>query len=314
MKYEYSENVPMQVRGCKLKNRQIRLVVVMLLLAAVVVPYQYCEAKNNHDLTDVRFNVLCEDTVDVGKTVFVKYVFDYGDQFIPDFLDLKIPEFKSDYAKLLFLSKTDIKESFMDTNGERTTTHKIGWTATMKTIKEGKFLTPEAILIYSNDTLNIAPINKTIEVAKQGSPSDTYHKKTTIKAPDNTIIRLVTVLDKSTINLGDSVYMRIKLQFNQNFSKIRFDAPIKIDDCLYEYIETFNDEPVITIVDGIECHEWVISELCLTPLKAGVIKIPKIKIKGNYTIVEYEQGSLPKAVSVPFKARSNGLKLKVKQP
>lgn len=292
----------------------------LITLLTVVLTNQYLLAHETIDMSNIKFNIVCEDTVGIKELVHIGYVLDYEDQFKPDLLELKIPKFESDCAKLLYMSKTDTSTSLNMIRGKQTTTHKVKWDAAIRTTKEGEFTTPDVILIYNNDTLDVSPKSKIIIIAEPTklSKSSSTDNDTIIKIPDNAIIRLVTILDKSSICLGDSVNMQVKLQSNQNFSEVKFETPLKIDDCIYENLGTFTNQPVQTTVDGVECNEWIISEYLLTPLKSGIIKIPEIKIKGKCTIRKDVQdsfwGSLPKYYNVPFQTNSNEIILKVKQP
>lgn len=289
-----------------------------ITLLTIILTNQCLLAQNSTDWSNVKFEIVCEDTVGVKELVHIGYVLDYGDQFKPEFLELKIPKFESDCAKLLYMGKTGMSTSLNMIRGKQTTTHKVKWDATIRTTKEGEFTTPDVILIYNNDTLDVSPKSKIIIIAEPTklSKSSSTDNDTIIKIPDNAIIRLVTILDKSSICLGDSVNMQVKLQSNQSFSEVKFEAPLEIDDCFYENLETYTNQPVQTTVDGVECNEWIISEYLLTPLKSGIIKIPEIKIKGNCTIRKDEQdpfwGSLPKYYNVPFQTNSKETRLKVK--
>lgn len=291
---------------------------LLITLLTIVLTNQYILAQESIDMSNIKFEIVCEDTVGVKDLVHIGYVLDYGDQFKPDFLELKIPKFETDCAKLLYVGKTGTSTSFNMIRGKQTTTHKVKWDATIRTTKEGKFTTPDVTLIYKNDTLDVFPNSKTIiivEPTKLSNNSDTDND-TVIKIPDNAIIRLVTVLDKNSINLGDSVSMQIKFQSDQSFSEVKFETPLEIDDCFYQNLETFTNQPVQTTIDGVECNEWIISEYLLTPLKSGVIKIPEIRIKGNCSIRKDQPdsfwGSLPKYYNIPFQAHSKEIKLKVK--
>jgi len=294
--------------------------IILIITSLFVVSYQYCKAENNLDLSNIKFEVICEDTVGVKNIVHIGYVLNYGDQFDPEFLELKVPKFDSEYAKLLYVWKNVTSTSLNIINKQKTTTHKVKWEVTIRPIKEGCILTPNAILLYKNDTLDISPVAKTIIITDSMNENaiiaeaDTQKNDSEIKIPDNAIIRLVAVLDKETINLGDSVLMQIKLQSNQRFSEVRFDTPIEIDDCFYEYIETNAGEPIQTTVDGVNCYEWTISEYLLTPLRAGIIKIPKFNLNGNSIV--WKDGAdffFSKFYDVPFHAQSNEIKLKVNE-
>lgn len=299
---------------------RISSLLLLITLLTIALTNQYILAQDSIDMSNVKFEIVCEDTVGVKELVHIGYVLDYGDQFKPDFLELKFPKFETDCAKLLYVGKSGTSTSHSIINGKMKTTHKVKWEATIRAIKEGSFQTPNVILLYQNNPLDISPKYKSVVISENANiPEENKHKNdTVIKIPDNAIIRLYAVLDKSSINLGDSVLLQVKLQSDQSFSQVRFDGPIEIDDCFCENIETIAGEPIRTAVDGIECYEWIISEYLITPLKSGAIKIPKIKIKGNCCIRRDEQdsfwGSLPKYYNVPFQAHSNEIKLKVKQP
>lgn len=287
--------------------------VIMFLTTALFNPYIL--AQEPLDLSNVKFKIVCNDTVSVNERIPIEFVLDYENQFNPDFLELKIPNFETECAKLLFVGKTLTNTSHSIINGNKKTTHKVKWVVSIKTVKEGRFLTPDVILLYKNDTLDISPKSKTI-VIKEGADASKLRNDTAKKGSYNTLIRLITVLDKGTINLGDSVLMQIKLQSNQRFSEVRLDTPVEIDDCFYENIETIAAEPINIAVDGVECNEWIVSEYLIIPLKSGIIRIPEIKIKGNCTVQKEETdpfwGSLPKFYNVPFHAKSKEIKLKVK--
>lgn len=290
----------------------------LITLLTIVLTNQCLLAQDHIDISNVKFEIVCEDTVGVKELVHIGYVLDYGNQFNPEFLELKIPKFESECAKLLYLGKTGTSTSLNMIRGKQTTTHMVKWDATIRTTKEGEFTTPDVVLIYKNDTLDVSPKSKTIIIAEPTKllNSSNTDNDTIIKIPDNAIIRLITILDKSSVYLGDTVNMQVKLQSNQSFSEVKFETPLEIDDCFYENLDTFTNQPVQTTVDGVECNEWIISEYLLTPLKSGIIKIPEIKIKGNCTIRKDEQdpfwGSFPKYYNVSFHTNSNEIRLKVK--
>lgn len=299
------------------RHRFINMSLLITLLTSALTN-QYTLAQDSIDISDVKFEVVCEDTVGMKELIHIGYVLDYGDQFNPDFLELKIPNFETECAKLLYVGKTGTSTSHSIINGKMTTTHKIKWNATVRAIKEGSFQTPDVSLLYQNNPLDILPKPKTIVISENTNLLDINKQEndTVIKIPDNAIILLEAVLDKSTINLGDSVLLRVKLQSDQSFSQVRFDGPVEIDDCFCEYIETIADEPVQTTINGVTCNEWILAEYRLTPLKSGVIKIPEIKIKGNCSIRKDEKNSfwgyLPKYHDVTFQAHSKVMKLNVK--
>lgn len=291
---------------------------LILSLLTMVLAGQSVMAEDSFNLSNVKFEIVCEDTVEMGKKFHMGYVLDYGDLFDPESLELKIPNFETDCAKLLYVGKTGTSTSHSIVNGKVTTTHKVKWDAIVRAIKEGSFQTPDVSLLYQNNPLDISPEPKTIVISKKANLPTTNKQEndTVIKIPDNAIIRLETNLDKRTINLGDSVLLQVKLQSNQSFNQVRFDGPLEIEDCFCENIEKIAGDPIQTIVDGVECYEWIIAEYRLTPLKSGVIVIPEIKIKGNCSIRKDEQdsfwGSLPKYHDVPFQSHSNVINLKVK--
>lgn len=300
------------------RHRIIRVLLLITLLTTALTNH-YILAQDTVDISDVKFEIVCEDTVGMKGLVHIGYVVDCGNQFNPDFLELKIPKFENDCAKLLYVGKDGTRTSHSIINGKMTTTHKIKWDATLRAITEGSFQTPEVSLLYQNNPLDILPKSKTVVISDNTIHSDRNKQDadTVVKIPDNAIIRLEAVLDKNTINLGDSVLLRVKLQSDQSISQVRFDKPMEIDDCFCENIVTMIvDEPVQTTVNGAKCNEWILYEYLLTPLKSGVIKIPEIKINGNCSIRKDEKdsfwGHLPKYYNVPFQVQSNAIKLKVK--
>lgn len=293
----------------------IPLVIIFLITVGF---NPYMSAQKPLDLSNVKFKIVCNDTVSVNERIHIEYVLDYENQFNPDFLELKIHNFETDCARLLYVGKTGSSTNLCIINGQKATTHKVKWDAVIKTIKEGFFVTPNVILLCKNDTLDISPKAKTIVVKEDTSSWDVekLRNDTVTKIPDNAIIQLATVLDKGTINLGDSVVMQIKLQSNQNISEGRFETPIEIDDCFYENIEMIATEPAKIAVNGVECNEWILAEFRLIPLKSGIIRIPEIKIKGICTVRKKVKvpflGSLPKIYDVIFQAKSKEIELKVK--
>lgn len=298
-------------------RHRIGSISLILSLLTMALASQSVMAQDPINLSNVKFEIVCEDTVEMGKKIHIGYVLDYGDQFNPEFLELIIPNFETDCAKLLYVGKTGTSTSHSIVNGKVTTRHKVKWDATVRAIKEGPFQTPDVSLLYQNIPLDILPKTKTVVISENTNlPATKQENDTVIKIPDKAIIRLETDLDKGTINLGDSVLMRVKLQSDQSFSQVRFDGPVEIDDCFCEYIETIAGEPIQRTINGVECNEWILAEYRLTPLKSGVIEIPEIRIKGNCSIREDKLdsfwGSLPKYHDVPFQAYSKAIKLKVK--
>jgi hypothetical protein len=300
------------------RHRISRLSLLITLLATLT--NQHILALDSIDISDVKLEIVCKDTVRVNELVHIEYVLDYRNQFIPDSLELKIPEFETECAKLLYVHKSETCVYHNTINGKTKTTHKIKWDATIRAIEEGRFQTPNVSLLYQNNPIDISPKHKSVVVLENANmkKGNKHKKDTVIKLPDNAIIRLDAVLDKGSINLGDSVLLQVKLKFDQPISQVRFDKPIEIEDCFCEKIEAIANETIKTTVDGIECYECIISEYLIIPLKSGVIKIPKIKIKGECYIQKDEQDSFwdpqSKYYDVPFQAQSNEIKLKVKQP
>lgn len=292
----------------------------LIVLSTIVLANQNILAQDSVDMSNVKLEIFCEDTIGVGEQLNIGYVLDYEDQFNPKFLELKIPEFETDCARLLYVGKSGTSTSHSTINGKMKTTHKVKWEAKIKAVKEGTFQTPNVTLSYQSTPLEISPKHKSVVISDIANiPAEKEHKKdTAIKIPDNAIFRLDAVLGKGAINLGDSVLLQVKLQSNQGLSEVKLETPLEIDDCFYENLESFTNQPVKTTVNGVECDEWIIYEYLLTPLKSGVIKIPEIKIKGNCIVCRDEPdsfwGSLPKSYHVPFRTHSNEIKLKVKKP
>lgn len=299
-----------------LKNHILGISLVIIFLTTVAFN-SYILAQEPLDLSNVKFEIVCNDTVRLNERINIEYILDYDNQFDPYFLEFKILNFETECAKLLHAGETSTQFTYNSINGK--STHKIKWDVSIYTVKEGSFVSPDVIVLYKNifknDTLDISPKSKTI-VIKEGWDASKLRNDTVKKESDNTIIRLRTVLNKRTINLGDSVLMQIKLQSNQNLRDADFETPVEIDDCFYEKIDMIDREPIEITVDGIKCYEWIISEYFLTPLKSGTIKIPEIKIKGNYMVKKEETHpfwrTLPRLYPVPFHAKSEEIKLKVK--
>lgn len=239
-------------------------------------------------------------------------------------MELRIPVFISDYATLKYLARSSSSKSISNKNGKMTTTNKIKWGVTIKPLKEGQFTTPEVILLNKNDTVPISQVSKTVIISnditrhKEKKSESTQKDKTKSRIPDNAIIRLISVIDRDEICLGDSVIMKVKLQSNQeSFRDVKCYESIEIDDCFYESKGWNTANPVPVTVDGMDCFEWNIFEYALTPLTSGTIKIPKIKIKGTYRVRDDKSDPFSDSwwqfYNVPFKTQSNELKLKVKK-
>ncbi|MDE6551377.1 MAG: BatD family protein [Muribaculaceae bacterium] len=304
------------------KTKSILLDQLLLIVILIVLYCQDCLAYDNFDLANVKFEVICEDSVSANENIHLEYVLDYGDQFDPNSLELRIPEYISDCAIVKYLARSSSSKSISNKNGKMTTTNKIKWGASIKPLKEGQFTTPEVILLHKNDTIPISPVSKTVTIANKVKERKDKEEKSSLKnevsntMPDNVIIRLETVLDRDAINLGDSVLMKVKLQSNQSpFNNIRI-APIEIDDCFYESDGWNSAEPVPITIDGKDCFEWTVLEYMLTPLVTGTIRIPEIEIKGVYRAREDDPDlffHLSPFRNVPFKTHSNKLKLKVRK-
>lgn len=295
---------------CSFNNRILGISLFKMVLI-MISSNQIILAQKSIDLSNVKFEIICNDTVGVNENAYIGYVLDYQDQFNPDSLELITQDFENDCSRLLYAAKTSTSTNVSTINGKTTTTHQVKWNAVIKTEKEGKFLTPGIILLCNNDTIDISPKSKVVVIKERTNPSDLSKLK-----PDNEIIRLVTVLDKESINLGDSVLMQVKLQSNQSFWEVRNDNLVEIDDCFYENKNMFFGEPIQITVDGVECLEWIVTEYILTPLKSGVIKIPEFKLKGNYKVEiarpDAFWGTLSSYQDVPFQTQSKEIKLKVK--
>ncbi len=297
---------------------------LLLILAFIVISCPYAHAKENLDLSNVTLEVLCKDYVTVNEDISVDYVLDFGDQFNPKALELTIPECNLDCAFVKYFIKTSSNKSISMTNGKKTTTHRITWTATIKTLKEGHFRTPDVVLLHYNDTVAVFPGTKDIIITK--NITENQNKKSEAPKKDDAkntcqekaIFRLETVLDKNTISLGDSVLMQIKFQSNQDgFNNVKIDPEIEIDDCFYEKIKTTVKDGTPVTVDGKACYEWIIAEYVLTPLVPGTITIPKIQMKGTYRASKelddpFFKNYLRQFYEVPFITHSDKQKLKVK--
>lgn len=297
---------------------------LLLILAFIVISCPYAHAKENLDLSNVTLEVLCKDSVTVNEDISVDYVLDYGDQFNPDSLELTIPEYNSDCALVKYLTRTASSKSISMTNGKMTTTNKIKWTAILRPLKEGHFVTPDVVLLHNNDTIAISPGTKDVIISN--NITENKHKNSEAAKKDDAkntsqekaIFRLETVLDKNTISLGDSVLMQIKFQSNQDgFNNVKIDPEIEIDDCFYEKIKTTVKDGTPVTVDGKACYEWIIAEYVLTPLVPGTITIPKIQMKGTYRASKelddpFFKNYLRQFYEVPFITHSDKQKLKVK--
>ncbi len=293
---------------------------LFLTVLATLLPGHDILAKGSHDISNVKFKIECSDTAYLKeRSVNIRYILDFGDQFNPNYLELKISDFDSDCAKLLYVGKA-ISSSRSIISGKETLRHIVNWNVALRPVKEGLFVTPDVVLLYRNDTLDVSPKSKTIVIAEHTRPSgpDVDKSETSVKESDKEIIRLLTFLDKESVNLGDSVTMQIKLQSNQRISDGRFDSPLEIDDCYYESISMWSDEPIETTVDGIKCYEWTLLKYNLIPLKTGVIEIPEISMTLNISVPTADTDpfwGFPTGFdNVPIQVHSKEVKLKVTQP
>lgn len=255
----------------------------------------------------------CPEQVVVGDKFNVEYKMLCPDGISEDNLNCNLTT-KSEVASLLInFPSVTVSHSTTLTNGKLTEFTTKSWTYIFRANKTGTFKTPDFIVSDGNDTLRIPSANRLIEITKEGAGTvnDSGNKQDTVKT--QLITRLE--LDKNTVQLGDSLVLKVVLLSNCNISNFNYINFPMIEDCYLEELAESVSGPSVVTIDQSNYYKWIIREYLVIPLKKGTFNIEPLRFKGEKLVYEFPEdniwGAFSKINNVPFEVVSNSISFNV---
>lgn len=286
--------------------------------------------KENGSSQKLTIKVECKDSAIVDSLFKIDYVVSYEGQ---KGIDLKFIFDKNvdDHAKLLYFSKiSQISSTSRNSNGSRGTIHKEVWSATWRAVKTGTFVSPAFAITVRNgtyiDTLDVAAARKTINITKAGKQVIEEKEKRRkeiirLRKSKDSILGVAEVED-SEYQVGDTIHCIVSL-LNEvtdpacDVQSVAIDDTFVIKGCDYKVIPF--DEATF---DGMELngkryYKIRFAEISISPQRAGVVEIPRIKLTGYKLIQMWEKdkfwGNLPEIIEdYRYGVYTNPLKVLVK--
>ncbi len=281
----------------------IRLVLAVLIACTTTA---YLFAKDSEIQQDLlSMSIKCPEQVTVGNKFVVEYQLTYPGDLSDKDLNISLTT-RSELASLLIdIPATSNSFTTNVINGKINKISSKKWAFTFRANYTGRFTTPCFAITEGNDTLSISSINKLIEITKDNKriENTNYDENKT----DTTQVITRLELDKNTIQLGDSLVLKVILLSNcSGINSLTYiDTPM-IEDCYLDKLIESTSEPSEEIINQCKYYKWIIGEYIAIPLKKGVFKIDPVRFKGEKWIREPLNDSFWGTLkNVPFETQSN---------
>lgn len=286
--------------------------------------------KENGSPQELTINVECRESAILGSLFNIDYVVSYKGEKGIDFKFI-FDKNVDDHAKFLYFGKISQKTSAsLNGNGSTDTTHKEVWSATWRAVKTGMFVSPAFAITVINganvDTLDVAAPRKTINITKAGRQVIEEKEKSRKE-----IIRLrkskdsilgVAELEESEYQVGDTIHCIVSL-LNEvtdpacDVQSVAIDDTFVIKGCDYKVVlfdEAKFDEMEL---NGKHYYKIRFAEISISPQRAGVVEIPRIKLTGYKLIQMWKKDkfwfNLPEIIeNYRYGVYTNPLKVLVK--
>lgn len=282
------------------------------------------------NIPEFTVNVECGKHAIVDSLFTINYIVSYegkdkiGVKFIFD-------KNEDNHAKLLYFDKAGIKSSVSSEDcGYRKYSNEDTYTATWRALKPGKFVSPSFIVTVRNglhvDTLDIQSIRKTIKISNTDRKivkQKEKERKEVIRLRKNKDSMLgVAELEESEYQVGDTIHCIVSL-LNEvadpacDVQSVAIDDTFVIKGCDYKAVPFDEAKFEEMELNGKRYYKIRFAEISISPQRAGVVEIPRIKLTGYKLIQMWKKdkfwGNLPEIIeNYQYGVYTNPLKVLVK--